>query len=230
MQSDSRQQAEETWDAIAESFDTTRRTPWTQVIDYIHTLQRSDVVVDLGCGNGRHLLPCAETCHQVIGIDSSKKLLHIVQKKIQENHISNASLFHADMVEIPLRDNSVNAVLCIASLHNMKGNEHRHAALVEIYRVLKPKGTALMSVWSRWQDRYRSYFLKQYLFQRKEFGDIDIYWKQQNLNIPRFYHLYSKREFVRELQGAGFLIEEMKSVKICSHRYADNYFAVIRKR
>jgi alkylated DNA repair protein alkB family protein 8 len=230
MQITSRQDAEETWDAIAESFDTTRRAPWKQCLEFIQTLQKSDVVADLGCGNGRHLLPCAEICRHVIGVDISKKLLRIVHKKIQQRNLSNASFLHADIVHIPLSDNSVDSVLCIASLHNIKGTECRRAALDEIFRVLKPNGTALISVWSRWQERYRRYFLKQWMCQRKEFGDIDIYWKQQNLNIPRFYHLYSKREFMKELQRAHFHIEDITSVKIRSQRFADNYFAVVRKR
>jgi ubiquinone/menaquinone biosynthesis C-methylase UbiE len=230
MQSTSRQEAEETWDVIAESFDTTRRAPWKQCLEFIQTLRKSDVVADLGCGNGRHLLLCTEPCRHVIGVDISQKLLQIVHKKIQERNILNASLLHADIVHLPLSNDSVDAVLCIASLHNVKGKEHRRAALDEISRVLKPNGRALISVWSRWQEKYRRYFLKQYLYHRKEFGDIDIYWKQQNLNIPRFYHLYSKREFVKELHHAQFQIEDVTSVKIHSQRFADNYFAVVRKR
>jgi ubiquinone/menaquinone biosynthesis C-methylase UbiE len=154
----------------------------------------------------------------------------IVQKKLSEKKIINASLIHADAVQMPLENNSLDAVLCIASLHNIKGKEHRHQALLEVARVLKPNSTALISVWSRWQDRYWWYFLKQYLVHGREFGDIDIYWRQHRLNVPRFYHLYSKREFIHDLQDAGFMIKELECVKIHSKRSADNYFAVVQKR
>jgi len=134
------------------------------------------------------------------------------------------------MVHLPLQQNSLDAALCIASLHNIQGKEPRLHSLQEIHRVLIPSGTALISVWSRGQEKYRRFFLRQYFFHPGEFGDIDIYWRQHNLNIPRFYHLYSKREFIQELQHVGFSIENVQSVKIHSKRFPDNYFAVVRKR
>jgi len=229
MQTNARYHAQETWDAIAESFDTTRRTPWKQCIDFIDTLKKTDIVVDCGCGNGRHLLPSAARCFEAIGVDISRKLLCIVQRKVKEKNIKNISLSHADLVHLPFRENSVDAVLCIASLHNIKGRDNRQAAVREIYRILKPNGTAFVSVWSRWQDRYRAYFLRQFFVRSGEFGDIDIYWRQHNLNIPRFYHLYSKKEFIQELCDAGFTIEQVQDARIHSKRFPDNYFATVRK-
>jgi tRNA (uracil-5-)-methyltransferase TRM9 len=230
MQSEYRCSAEETWDAIAVSFDFTRRQPWKQCLEFISNLKNTDVVADIGCGNGRHLIPSAEQCHSVIGIDISGKLLNIVQHTLNKKNIRNVSLIHGDAVQIPLQKNCVDAVLCVASLHNIQGKENRHRMIEEIYRVLTPGGTALISVWSRWQEKYRRFFLHQYFFRSGEFGDIDIYWRQHNLNIPRFYHLYSKREFIQDLQVADFSVDDFQSVKIHSKRFPDNYFAVVRKR
>lgn len=221
---------EETWDAIAESFDTTRRMAWQPCLDFIKTLKGLDVVVDLGCGNGRHLLPAAKACQYIIGVDVSRKLLDIVNKKIHGKNICNATLLHSDAVLLPLETNSVDALLCIASLHNIKGSKRRQFAIKEIVRVLKPNGTALISVWSRWQKKYYRYFLKQFFFRSQEFGDIDIYWRQHKLNIPRFYHLYSRAEFIHYLKEAHLSIDVFFSKKIHSKYLADNFFAVVRKR
>jgi ubiquinone/menaquinone biosynthesis C-methylase UbiE len=139
-------------------------------------------------------------------------------------------LIHADGVHLPFANNRIDAVLFIASLHNIKGKEHRFTALKEVARVLKPNGFALISVWSRWQERYYTYFLKQFIVGTREFGDIDIYWRQHNLNVPRFYHLYSKGEFLRELKSAGFCIMNVQRLKIYAKRFPDNYVAVVRKR
>jgi ubiquinone/menaquinone biosynthesis C-methylase UbiE len=229
MQTDRLCEAQRTWDAIAESFDVTRRTPWKQCIDYISSLKKTDVVVDCGCGNGRHLFPTAAYCSSALGVDISKKLLSIVQHRIVEKNIRNITLVHADLAHLPFQDNCVDAVLCIASLHNIKGRENRHAAVREMYRILKPQGTALLSVWSRWQDRYRGYFTKQFFVRSSEFGDIDILWKQHNLNVPRFYHLYNRSEFINELRNEGFTVENVQDARIHSKRFPDNYFATIRK-
>jgi len=229
MSSEYRSTAQDTWDAIADSFDITRQKPWEFCLGFIDMLQSEDIVADLGCGNGRHLFPVAARCAHAIGVDVSQRFLQIIQKKQAFRNVQNISLIHADVVQLPITDHSFDAVLFIASLHNIKGREHRQAALKEIARVLKPQGSALISVWSRWQDKYQRYFLKQLLLRNRTFGDIEIYWRYQNLNIPRFYHLYSRSEFLQDLQKASFTIKTLKTVRIHSTRFPDNYFAVVKK-
>jgi alkylated DNA repair protein alkB family protein 8 len=229
MQSEYRLSAQKTWDAIAESFDTTRQKPWSYCLDFINSFRQTDIVADLGCGNGRHLFSCAERCSHVIGIDISQRFLRIIEKKLHHTSYRNISLIHGDVVQLPFADGTLDAVLFIASLHNIQGREHRRTALKEITRVLKPQGTALISVWSRWQDKFYRHFFKEFIIRNRDFGDIDIYWRQHNLNIPRFYHLYSRGEFLQELQDAGLHIQHIESVRIHSKRLPDNYFAVVQK-
>ena len=231
MQDELVKTSQETWDAIAKSFDITRRKPWKQVIDFIEKIPQSSNVADIGCGNGRHLIPCAQHCKKVIGLDISEELLKIVQKKLDENNLTNVDLVQSDIADMPLEDDSVDYVLFIASLHNIKGRDRRIKALGEVKRILKKDGKSLISVWSRWQDKYRKQFLKKWFTKtgEEEFGDIDIYWRQHGLNIPRFYHLYSKREFTDDLQKAGFKTIEMQEVKLHSTKYPDNYFATVSK-
>ncbi|HUS99599.1 MAG TPA: class I SAM-dependent methyltransferase [Candidatus Thermoplasmatota archaeon] len=230
MQPAYRLTAQETWDAIADSFDTTRQKPWGYCLDFIGSLKETDVVADLGCGNGRHLFPAAEQCSSVFGVDISGKMLNIVRRKLHTKPNRNVSLVHADVVQLPIADNMLDAALFIASLHNIQGKEHRHAALQEVLRALRPQGTALISVWSRWQDKYYKHFLKQLIVRTRDFGDIDVYWRSHNLSVPRFYHLYGGAEFLQELRDTGFRIERVTSVKIHSKRFPDNYFAIVRKR
>jgi len=152
-----------------------------QCIDFINGLSESQTVADIGCGNGRHLLPCAERCKNVIGIDISQNLLNIAKNKSKEKGLNNVDFIHANMVKIPLKNDSVGTVLCIASLHNIKGREERLRSLKEIHRILKNGGRALISVWSRWQDKYRIHYLKKLFYSEEEFGDIEIYWRQKGI-------------------------------------------------
>jgi len=231
MWSDHITTAEETWDAIAHSFDATRRKPWQQCLDFIDSLPKIAVVADIGCGNGRHLVPCAQHCQTVIGVDISRNLLSIVEQKLKERKITNTRLYHANVIQLPLNDESVDAVLYIAALHNVQGRDSRIQSLKEVNRILKTGGMALISVWSRWQDKYRIQFLKKWFTRigAAEFGDIDIHWRQHGLDIPRFYHLYSKREFVNDLEKVGLEIVEIRGVKLHSKKYPDNFFAVVKK-
>lgn len=222
---------QEIWDLIAKSFDKTRQKPWKQCIDFIKNLEKPNLVVDIGCGNGRHLVICAEYCKKAIGLDLSKELLIIAKEKLEEKKLKNAIFLHSDAKYIPLKNETVDAVLYIASLHNIQGRQNRIQSLKELKRILKKEGTALISVWSRWQDKYRKLFLKNRLLQKGEleFGDIDIYWKQHSLNVPRFYHLYSKKELIEDIKKAGFTIREIKSVKLHSKKFPDNFFAIVKK-
>ena len=221
--------SEKTWDIIAKSFDQTRRKPWKKCLDFIEKLSKESIVADIGCGNGRHLIPCAKHCKKVIGIDLSKELLDIVKEKLFFEKIKNVTLIHADAANIPNDDESVDAVLYIAALHNIKGRINRIKSLKGVKRILKKNGIAQISVWSRWQDKYRKQFFKKWFTQKgsSEFGDVDIYWRQHGLDIPRFYHLYSKKEFQKDLNEAGFKIVEIKDVKMHSKRHPDNYFAIV---
>jgi len=221
---------QETWDCIAESFDKTRNKPWKQCIDFINTLKETNLVADIGCGNGRHLALCANQCKLAIGLDISEELLLIAKNKLMEKKLKNAVFLHSDASDLPIKNETIDAVLFIASLHNIKGREKRIQSLRELKRILKKEsGIALISVWSRWQDKYRVLFFKKLFAQisKSDFGDLDIYWRQHGLNIPRFYHLYSKKEFVEDLTKAGLEIEKIESVKLCSKKHPDNYFAIV---
>lgn len=224
-------ESQETWDIIAKSFDKTRQKAWKECIDFIESLESSSVLLDACCGNGRHIIPFHQKFKKIIGLDLSSNLLKIVKTKLKQECIDNVELIHANVEKIALESNSVGNIIFIAALHNIKRRENRIKSLKEIKRVLKKNGKALISVWSREQDKFRDLFKgKNTNDTESEYGDIRIYWKQDGLDIPRFYHLYSKEEFIEDLVQAGFKIIDIKGVKLCSKEYDDNYFAVVKAK
>ena len=222
---------QETWDKIAFSFDKTRNQPWSQCIEFMEKTTLTKNFVDIGCGNGRHLIPSTNIFDYSIGVDLSKNLLKIINQKIQKQSIKNISLIHANAYNLPIKSNSVDTVLYIATLHNIKGRENRIKSLQEIYRILAKNGKAMVTVWSKWQEKFRIDFLKKWFKEigKYEFGDIDIYWRQHGLNIPRFYHLYGKNEFREDLLVSKFRIVKFDELFISSKKYADNFCAIIQK-
>lgn len=223
--------SEKTWDTIAESFDSTRRKPWGECMDFIESLPKSNIVADIGSGNGRHLIPCARHCKNVVAFDISSRLLRITEKNLKSNNLKNAVLLHSNIVNLPVKDNTFDALIFIATLHNIQGRNNRVDSLKEINRILKKDGKAIISVWLRWQDNYRKYFIKKWFSKKKneEFGDIIINWRQHGLDEPRFYHLYNRREFIHDLRSAGLKLIELRGVKYNSKKYFDNYFAIVKK-
>lgn len=213
-------ESKEIWDKIAESFDSTRRKPWQKCIDFIDSLPRDAVVIDIGCGNGRHLIPCAKRCRYAIGLDLSINLLKIVQKRIEEENIENVLLIKGDAANIPIKDKSVDAALYIATLHAIKGRKNRIKSLSEIRRILKEDGIAMISVWTKWRNEYKK--------KEAEVGDKVVDWKKDGLNVKRFYHIYSKRELKKDIKDAGLEIIKFEEVKLHTQKHPDNYFVLVK--
>jgi ubiquinone/menaquinone biosynthesis C-methylase UbiE len=222
------QQSIKTWDTIADSFDKTRKNPWNQVIDFISTLSTDSKVIDLGSGNGRHLLPAAQHSLTTIGVDFSRRMLEITQQKTTNEQLENTENIQANLYTLPFKSKSFDAGLCVAALHNVKTRTLRQQCIKEIYRILRPNGKVLISVWSRDQDRFKNRIAPQ--DNNSESGDIDVYWQQDGFKIPRFYHLYNLKEFREDIQAGGFIIQSMEAEKIASKIEADNYFAIALKR
>ena len=93
------------WDKIAKSFDKTRNKPWKICIEFIESLSKTDLVLDVGCGNGRHLIPCTYKVKNVLGLDISKEFLKIITTKQIKNNINNMSLLHSNFQYLPIKNN-----------------------------------------------------------------------------------------------------------------------------
>lgn len=225
---------EDVWDEIAESFAETRKQPWRQCLEYINKQSDKTVILDLACGNGRHLAPASKCCHSVIGGDKSRRLIDIAREMTKE--IENIHLVCLDARCLPFKNESIPTILFVASLHNIAGKKNRLNALKEIRRVLRPGGTALITVWARWQPRWKKYFIKQifkgitYLNKKKEFGDILVPWRRDNMDSYRFYHLYSKKELAGDIKKAGLRIQKIENISITKKKYYDNHLAIAKKK
>jgi len=51
---------------------------------YLEHIRCMDKILDLGCGNGSHLLRAAEACHSIIGVDTDRAQLAIATRTIRE--------------------------------------------------------------------------------------------------------------------------------------------------
>ena len=222
-------EAQETWNAIAKSFDSTRHKTWKPCMDFIESLSEDSIAIDIGCGNGRHLIPCAKRCSKVIGLDVSIEMLKILQDKIEKKKLENVTLIHGDAADIPLDDNSVDAALYIAALHSIRGRENRLNSLKEVKRILKPGGKALISVWTKWRDEHKKSFFQK--ITRKglpEHGDKNIHWRQHGLNVSRFYHIYTKKNLIKDIKEAGLEIVNFEGVRLHTQKHPDNYFVILQ--
>jgi len=213
------------WNAIAKSFDETRKKPWDECLSFVKG--REGRAIDIACGNGRHLISMGEDV-EVFGLDLSPEMVKIARKNAEKAG-KKVSFVVGNASALPFKSGVFDFAIFIAGLHNISGREKRIMALKELRRVLKEDGEAMISVWSRWQDRWRMHFLKKLLALKiKNFGDVYVPWRR-GTEVMRFYHLYSMHELKEDAKKAGLKIKKAWSVKKASKKYADNHFIIVKK-
>lgn len=161
---------------------TTRRgkfAVWDELLDQL-ALHGDERVLDVGCGRGMVLLMVAErlTSGRAVGADiwsahdqSGNAEAVTLANAGREGVLDRIELHTADMRALPFPDQSFDLVTAGLAIHNIAEPEGRARALVEIWRVLKPGGIALI-VDFRHLDIFQRYFASQpgATVERRELG------------------------------------------------------------
>ena len=112
-------------------------------------LKGNETVLDIGCGRGLLLNEAAQHLPhgKAIGIDlwqtmdqSGNKPEVTLENARLEGVAERVEIKTGDMRQLPLPDQSVDAVVASLSIHNIPTKEGRVKAIQEIHRVLKPDG------------------------------------------------------------------------------------------
>lgn len=123
------------WDVLRNDLFGDRFTPAAM----LSLLPREWTVADLGCGTGNAselLAPCVT---KVLAIDQSPVMLEAARRRL--SGFSNVEFLEGSLTALPLAEASANAAVCLLVLHHL---EDPGAAMPEIARILKPKGTVLI--------------------------------------------------------------------------------------
>lgn len=213
MDPPSRAHVRATYERIAASFASTRRTPWPEVERFAESLPAGARVLDLGCGSGRHARVLRDRGCDVVAVDFSRRLLELGRNALAPR---NVAWIEADAVRLPFRDESVDAAVGVAVLHHLPTPDDRRAALEEIRRLLVPGGPAFLSVWDREQPRFGT-------VPATAAGDVEVPWALPGgTSIPRYYHLFRTEELRALIIESGLHGETF-------FRVSGNIFALARR-
>jgi ubiquinone/menaquinone biosynthesis C-methylase UbiE len=128
-----------------------------QTVDFQHfPLTSGERVLDLGCGEGRHVISVyLEQDVEAVGVDLSVQDLLTTRDKFEEFATEGKpggsfGLSSANALALPFADNTFDKVICSEVLEHIPDYQ---AALREIDRVLKPGGLFCASVPRHWPER-----------------------------------------------------------------------------
>ncbi len=209
MEPPTRGEVARTFDEIAVEFDRTRERPWPEVLDFGRSLPKRSLVLDLGCGNGRHAAVLAEEGHRVVGLDASARLLGIARHRV-----AGVTFARGDLCRLPFLGARFAGAVAVASVHHLPSEAERVLAVQEITRVLRPGGRAFVTAWAAEQPR----------FERILGGDRDVWvpWRADGREVLRFYHLFADNELSQLALEAGLRVERY-------FRSGDNYVVVAER-
>jgi ubiquinone/menaquinone biosynthesis C-methylase UbiE len=104
-------------------------------------LEPGSVILDVGTGTGiflPYLMKRIGSSGRITALDIAEKML---EKAKQKNFSPTITFLNADVMDIPLNDETFDAVICYSTFPHF---EDRLAALQEIWRVLKNGGKVIV--------------------------------------------------------------------------------------
>ncbi len=191
------------YNLIAEDFSKSRWNIWAELNFFRDYVKDGDSVLDAGCGNGRLIGLLKDKNINYLGVDISEKLIEIAKRKYPQNEF-----LVADNLNLPFPDNNFDKVFFIAVLHTIPSRELRKKALMELKRVLKPKGILILTVWDMWREDtflllLKYSFLKLTGKSKLDFKDAFVPWADKT---KRYHHFFTKKELQCLAEESGFKI------------------------
>jgi ubiquinone/menaquinone biosynthesis C-methylase UbiE len=175
------------YEEIANEFNDTRHYKWPFITTFITQQPRQSLIYDIGCGNGRNM---EYSNYNFIGIDNCRNFCDIC-------HSKGLEVYQNDMINIPFKDNSADALMCIAAFHHLSNIKRRIRSLQEMKRVIIPNGRIIISVWSKTQP-------KQTKREFKNYGDNFVKWKRRDdKEFERFYYIFIIDEIMKLFKYVG---------------------------
>jgi ubiquinone/menaquinone biosynthesis C-methylase UbiE len=194
----------ELYDKVAGSYDRRHENPftlWLRLHEDSMVKKLSGKTVDIGCGTGHHLA----LLDDVMGVDPSKEMLDVAKKTGKTVVIGKAE-------KLPFADGVFDNTLCLFCVLNIC--DYKKAA-AEMARVLRPGGTAIISVASVWD---RGYGFRQRLGIKHPAKDKII-----SINGNRMHlWLFDKKEVVGIFEKNGLKLVKTKTLfKFQNPRWGD---------
>ena len=146
-------------------------------------------VLDIGCGNGWLCRHFAENGAHVSGVDVTWNGARLTHQRLALHKLSG-HIIQASAEQLPFASNRYQFVSCAGVLHHTPNTA---GAISEIYRVLRPGGRAMISLY------YRNWLLSEKMWPVTRFCVRRLFARLPDRSA--FRHVQSVDEFVRIYDG-----------------------------
>jgi SAM-dependent methyltransferase len=177
-------------------------------LDLIPPLKQDQVIVDIGCGEGRLARDLQLLDRTVLGVDLSPTMCQAAAR-----HDQPTPVLRADAANLPLADNSVDCAIAFMSLQDI---DDMPGAVREIARVLKDGASAAVAIlhpmysagrFSAPEDQGDDLFvLKRTYFQRERLVSTN---SNGELHVTFFREHRPLQAYLNALTKAGLHVEEV---------------------
>ncbi|WP_411967985.1 class I SAM-dependent methyltransferase [Haloferax sp. YSSS75] len=136
-----RNRVRQAWESVSETYARTRDPTGSDaelLSELVALLPENPVVLDVGCGDGARTL--ANLPPGSLGLDFARRGLELAAQTVPD-----AELVQADMLSIPFRDDSVDAITAYHAVFHVPRASHP-TVYREFARVLKPGGVVLTTL------------------------------------------------------------------------------------
>ncbi len=107
--------------------------------------RRACIILDLGCGTGRHTLYFSQRGLTVHGLDSAPTGLAQTRQRLQAANFNAHLLQHDIFTGLPFGNTHFDAIISIQVIHHARLAQIRSLA-TEMVRILKPNGLLFVTV------------------------------------------------------------------------------------
>ncbi len=172
-------------------------------------LSSSSMLLDLGCGTGRYLLPLSRKYDYVVGTDVSANAVLRARSYLRKNN-SRVTFGGEGMAEclissitcLPFSDSSFDAVMCLGVLQHLFEAERR-LAMDEVKRILKSGGIFIIEVFGVRDMRYGGDEIEKGTFCRKSGIVYHYFTKEEVTSLLCAFDILEIKDTVSEKSIRG---------------------------
>jgi len=169
------------YDAIADRYLNARLRGIDQLPllgDFVRATPKGATVLDAGCGAGHPITAHLTSSFHVVGVDFS-----LAQLRLAKELVPNAHFICQDLSALGLTSASIDGICSFYSIIHIPRSHHPHV-LRDLYRILRPKGVALLCLGA--EDL------------PEEVGEYQ--------GVPMFWSHFDANTYLKMLSNIGFVV------------------------